>query len=167
MNVMLKLSLAAALATAVLFSNAHAQQSALKKQIVGTWTLATFETVAPGGAKFPIVEGTDPKGLLIMGSDGRFSQQVIAVFPKFAVDRLKTTPQEDYAMARAIHSYFGTYTVNDKDKSVIFHVERSSFPNQNGTDVKRSITSVNANEMTLTFTRAAGEQVTLVWRRAK
>jgi len=102
-----------------------------------------------------------------LGSDGRFSQQVIAVFPKFAVDRLKTTPQEDYAMARAIHSYFGTYTVNDKDKSVIFHVERSSFPNQNGTDVKRSITSVNANEMTLSFTRTAGEQVTLVWRRAR
>jgi hypothetical protein len=167
MNAMLKLSLAGALAAAMLFTNAYAQQSALKKQIVGTWTLVSFETVEPGGAKRPGVEGTDPKGLLIMGSDGRFSQQVIAVFPKFAVDRLKTTPQEDYAMARGVISYFGTYTVNDKDKSLIFHIERSSYPNQNGMDQKRSITSLNANEMTLTLTRMAGGQNTLVWRRAK
>jgi hypothetical protein len=102
-----------------------------------------------------------------MGSDGRFSQQVIAVFPKFAVDRLKTTPQEDYAMARGVISYFGTYTVNDKDKSVIFHIERSSYPNQNGMDQKRSITLPSASEMTMTLTRIAGGQNTLVWRRAK
>jgi len=165
MNAMLRLALAGALAVAMLFSNAHAQSSALQKQLIGTWTLVSFDTVTADGAKRPGVEGSNPKGLLIFGRDGRFSQQVIADLPKFGVDRLKTTPQEDSAVARGILSYYGTYTVNDK--ALVFHIERSSYPNQNGTDQKRDISKLTANELTITLTRMKGGQNTVAWKRAK
>ena len=167
MNAMGKLALACAFVAAAVAGNAYGQQSKLQKQLIGTWTLVSFDTVTSEGTKRPGVEGSDPKGMLIFGSNGRFSQQVIAALPKFAVDRLKTTPQEDSAVARGVLTYFGTYTVDDKDKTVAFHIERSSFPNQNGTDLKRTISKLTADELTITLTRMKGGQNTLMWRRAK
>lgn len=37
------------------------------------------------------------------------------------------------------HAYFGTYSVNEADKTLIFHVEGNTFPNQEGIDTIRLI----------------------------
>jgi hypothetical protein len=111
-------------------SGAQSQQKTLKDRLVGAWTLVSFDSFDATGTKVPNTEGSDPKGLLIITDNGRFSVQIIANHPKVASnDRLKTTPAEDTAAAHGALSYFGSYTVVEPDK-LIYLIERSVFQNQ-------------------------------------
>jgi len=139
-----------------------------KKQLVGAWTLVSAETVAKDGAKAPMVQGANPKGLLMF--DGkRFSLQIMGDYPKIASnDRFKTTPEENRAVAHSVLSFFGTYSVSEADKVLALHIERSSFSFQNDTDAKRIITSLTADELKFTNpATAAGRVNNLVWKRLK
>ena len=151
-------------------SQGWAQQTAAisKNQLVGTWTLVSWESVTKDGAKEPTMEGTNLKGLLIFDAN-RFSLQVISEYPKLASrDRMKTTPEENKAVAHGVLSLFGTYSVSEADRVLTFRVERSSFPNQNGEDLKRVITSLTADELIYTTpARLAGGSNTFAWKRAK
>jgi hypothetical protein len=78
------------------------------------------------------------------------------------------TPEEHKAASHGVVAYFGTYTVNEKDSVVTLHIERSSFPNWEDTDQKRSFTFVNDE---LRYTAASStanlaESAQLVWKRA-
>jgi hypothetical protein len=157
------------LAGALPGSGARAQAKSLKDQIVGAWTLVSFESFNAAGKKVPSMEGRDLKGLLILTADGLLSVQIISEFPKLASkDRLKTTPTEDKAVAHGVLSFFGRYSINDADKSLNFIVERSSYPNQvTGKPAKRSVT-LNGDEMRFDNRgRTAGGNVVIVWRRMK
>ncbi len=166
------LSVTAAFVGLMLFgtSGAWAQQKGAisKKQLTGTWTLVSAERVTKEGSKIPLVEGANPKGLLIFTAD-HFSLQIISDYPKLASnDRLKTTPEENKAAARAALSYFGRYSVSQADKAMTFHIERSSFSNQNGTDFKRIITSLTADELKFTNpVTLAGLVNNFTWKRVK
>jgi Lipocalin-like domain len=79
-----------------------AQTKTLKEQLVGTWTLVSFDSFDASGAKVPNMEGRDLKGLVIFTDNGRISVQYIADFPKIASkDRLKTTPEEGLLRSRS------------------------------------------------------------------
>jgi len=157
------------LASALSGSNARAQVKSLKEQIVGAWTLVSFESFNAAGTRVPSMEGTNLKGLLILTGDGLLSVQIISEFPKLASkDRLKTTPTEEKAVAHGVLSFFGRYSINDADRSLDFIVERSSYPNQvTGKPAKRSVT-LNGDEMRFDNRgRTAGGNVVIVWRRMK
>jgi hypothetical protein len=165
----LNLSAAAVLGLAFATNSASGQQKTLKEQLVGVWTLVSFESFDAAGAKVPNMEGTDLKGLLILTDGGRLSVQMIAAFPTIASkDRLKTTPAEDKAVAHGLLSYFGTYTVSEPDKTISYRIERSSFPNQvTGADAKR-VATLTGDELKLDNPgRTAGGRTVSVWRRAK
>jgi hypothetical protein len=49
-------------------------------------------------------------------------------------------------VVRGSIAYYGTYTVNDAEKTITVHIERSSFPNLNGTDGKRILALLSADE---------------------
>ena len=105
--------------------------------------------------------------MLIFTANGRISFQIIADYPKIASkDRMKTTAAEEKAVAHGVLSYFGTYTVNDADKSISYRIERSSFPNQvTGSDAKR-VVSLSGDELKLDNPgRTAGGKTVMVWRR--
>jgi len=163
--------LCAALATIVITSLPNAgisQQKALKDQLVGTWTLVSWEAVNVDGSIGVPIDGIDPRGQLIFTDNGRFSYQVITNIPKFKInDRLKATPEENNAVARGSLSQFGTFTVNETDRSFTLRIERSTFANQNDTDNnKRLVTSITADELKYSnFGRAAGGQNNTVWKR--
>jgi hypothetical protein len=143
-------------------------QKALKEQLVGAWTLVAFDSFDGAGGKVPNMEGSDLKGVLILTENGRLSVQMIAAFPEIASkDRLKTTPAEDKAVAHGVLSYFGTYTVNEADKTISYRIERSSFPNQvTGSDAKR-VATLTGDELKLDNpARTAGGRTVTVWRRA-
>src|SRR5258708_34762892 len=120
-------------------SGAWAQQRGAisKKLLVGNWAYVKAESLAKDGTKFPLVEGANPKGLLTF--DGlRFSLQIMSEFPKLASnDRLKTTPEENRAVAHGVLSYYGTYSLSEGDGVLTLNIERSSFPNQNGSSFTR------------------------------
>jgi hypothetical protein len=118
-----------------------------KEAVVGTWTLLITDDVQADGTHVPGY-GPNPMGTLILTPDGHYSLQIIrAGRPKFAANsRLKGTPDENKAAIQGMISHFGTYTVNDADKSLNFRIEGSSFPNWDGTTQKRMITSLTAGD---------------------
>jgi hypothetical protein len=158
----------AALGLAMLPTSAISQQKTLKEQLVGTWTLVSFDSFDSGGAKVPNMEGGDLKGQLIFTDNGRMSNQMIAQFPKIASsDRLKSTPAEEKAVAHGILSYFGSYTVSEPDKTIMLNIERSSFPNQVASNVKRVATLMGDELKIDNPGRQAGGRTVTVYRRAK
>jgi lipocalin-like protein len=152
----------------VLASPAIGQQSR-KQQFVGTWTLVSIQYVHPDGTKIEPF-GPNAKGILVF--DGtRFATQVMAANrPKFASNnRMIGTPEEYKAVSQGVVAYFGSYTVDDVNRLVTLHIDRSSFPNWDGTDQKRKFEFVGDE---LRYTAASStanpaEAAVLVWKRAR
>ena len=153
---------------ALLPGNTAAQQKSIKDQIVGTWTLVSTTGRLPDGSP---TWGSNPKTLLIFTNDGRFSAQLMrSDRPKYAANsRVKGTPEENKATAEGTLSYFGTYTISETDKVVTYHIEGSSYPNWNGTDQKRPILSLTADELKYANPAPSGGTAAseLLWKRAK
>ena len=151
----------------LLISGASARDKSLKEQVVGAWTLISFESFDTAGTMVPSIEGGNLKGMLILTNDGLLSVQIMSEIPKLASkDRLNTTAAEDKAIAHGVLSFFGTYTIGEVDKSISFHIERSSFPNQvTGKGAKRAVT-ITGDEMKFDNPgRTAGGNVVIVWKR--
>src|SRR5262245_32907933 len=164
----LSISVIVAFALALLPGSAVGQQKSVKEQIVGVWTLVSFDSFDGSGTKIPNMEGGDLKGQYVFADNGRMSFQIISEFPKLASnDRMKTTAAEEKAIAHGVLSYFGSYTVNEADKTVSLNIERSSFPNQVASSVKR-VATFTGDELKLDNPgRLAGGRTVTVWRRVK
>jgi hypothetical protein len=159
-------------AIAVATGGAAGQQpsKSAKEQFAGTWTLVSIHYVHPDGTKVEPF-GPHAKGMLVFDGTGRFGTQIMAAdTPKFASNnRMLGTPEENKAAAQGVVAYFGTYSVSEADRIVTLHIERSSFPNWNGTDQKRSF-SFTEDELRYTAassTANPAEAALLVWKRAR
>src|SRR6195952_4927051 len=155
---MLRTIAAVLLALALSVSAATAQPAtSLKEQIVGTWNFVVAEVTAPDGKKsFPF--GEAPKGILIFTADGRFAQiHVAADVPRIASNnRLTGTPEEYAEIMRRSLSVFGTYTVDEANKTVTYNITSSSFPNWEGETQTRAIDKLTADEFVNTNSGIAG-----------
>ncbi len=67
-------------------------------------------------------------------------------------------------MAQGTIAHFGRYSVNEADKTIILHIETSTFPNWNGVEQKRPLT-LTGDE--LRWLRLAAESGEIVLKRAK
>jgi len=162
------LSLSAIAALALLPNGAHAQQKSLKEQIVGAWTFVSSVNTRPDGSKYD-AWGTNPKGTTIYDGNGHFAFMLMrSDLPKTA-DRSKTTPEQGKAVAEGSIAYYGTYTVDEASKTVILHVDGSTFSAFNGTDQKRIIKSITPDQMnTLNpATSESGVAADTIYKRAK
>ena len=161
----------AALAIALAGGEAAAQQpKSLKDQLVGTWNFIVAEITAPDGNKsFPF--GETPKGILIFTPDGHFAQIHVANdAPKIASNnRLKGTAEEYQAIMHRSLSVFGTYTVDESQRTVTYHIVTSSFPNWAGQSQTRVIDSLSADEFRNTNPNVAGGRGSALnlYRRAR
>ncbi len=146
-NIM-SLSAISALALAILTGSALAQQKTLKEQIVGTWSVASWELTYPDGRKEQQF-GTNPKGVNTFDSNGRFSLIILrSDLPKVASnDRVKPTPDEAMAIAKGAIAYYGTFTVDEASKTLNLNLEGTSFTNQIGAPQKRIVTAISGDEM--------------------
>lgn len=152
---MFGLVLASALGLGLLPATAGAQQKLLKEQLVGTWTLTANVNTAANGAKSDIF-GPNPKGQLIFGSNGRFSFiSMRPDLPKFGTNNRATgTAEENKAVVQGSIAYFGTYSVNEADKSFTMQVESATFPNWVGTAQTR-VFSIAGDDLTYSVTGAS------------
>jgi hypothetical protein len=155
--------------------DSRAQQKSLKDQLVGTWTLVSSDQVRPDGSKLKQF-GANPKGINVFDANGRFFLMVansrflvIASAEKTKIvsyDPSKTNSEEIDSLIVEPMAYYGTYTVNEAERVAILHLEASTFPNQVGTDQKRTITSLTADELKYsTHAAMSGVQVDQVWKR--
>jgi hypothetical protein len=149
---------AATLALAVLAGTASAQPAkSLKDQIVGSWNFVVAEVTAPDGKKsFPF--GETPKGILIFTADGHFAQIHIASdVPRIASNnRLTGTPEEYAGIMRRSLSVFGTYTIDEANKTVTYNIVSASFPNWEGEAQTRVIDKLTTDEFVNTNPNVAG-----------
>ena len=155
------------LAVGLSASDALAQQKSLKEQLVGTWTLVSSDQVRPDGTKLRQF-GSDPKGINVFDANGRFFVMIASADNlQIASIGSKTNSDEDGLIVESI-AYYGTYTVNEDVTVISLHLDASTFPNQVGTDQKRTITSLTANELKYSSPAAiSGVQVHQVWKRAE
>jgi hypothetical protein len=136
-----------------------------KRQLVGTWVLVSNTTTSPNARTFGPNDG-----VAIFEANGRFALSLVrSDIPKIASNNRDTgTPDENKAIVQGSIAYFGTYSVSEPDGTVTLHIERSSFPNWNGTDQKRLIISLTSTEFKYTNPAASvGGTAELAWKRVE
>ena len=156
----------AAFGSSMMTINALGQKQSLKEQLVGTWTLLSWEQKKSDGTKLERY-GTSPKGIAFFDAGGQY---IITVMrsdrAKYTSNALwQGTPEENKETADGTITYFGTYSVGEADSSIAIHVEGSSFPNWNGTNQKRFV-AIAGDQLTLTVRPRAGDVVDVIWKRA-
>jgi hypothetical protein len=137
------------------------------KDLVGTWTLASVVTEREGTKSETY--GPNAKGLLLFDANGRYSIIFVAAdLPKFASgNRSKGTADESKAVVAGSLAHFGRYVVDEADKSFTFQVERATFPNWEGKNLKRSFV-ITGDELRFMDPHAsAGGVATTTFERAK
>ena len=153
-----------------------AQQKSMKDQLVGAWTVLLDDRINADGTQQPLY-GPNPIGTLLVSPTGRYSVQIMRSINRapFAFKNLSSgTPEENKAAIQGIVTHFGTYTVDEADKSLTFRIEGSSFPNLGGAKQKWQIDSLADDTLTIklpaaTSTNPAGGfvAVEVIWKRVK
>jgi Lipocalin-like domain len=164
----LSLSVTAALGLALLPGSAISQQKSLKDQLVGTWTVVSWEQTRPDGTKLQRF-GADPKGVNAFDPNGRFFVMFArSDLPKLAANNpMNPTPEEAKAITVGSIAYFGTYTVDEPNKSIVMRIESSTLPNQLGVEQKRNIVSLDGNELKYTNPNPTiGGRIDVTFKRA-
>jgi hypothetical protein len=157
---------AAALGLAVCPQGAMAQS--LKDQIIGAWAIVSqVQTLKDGSTNHP--SGPNPKGLNVFTADGQF----VVLFmrdelPKLASgNRQKATAEEARAIVGGSIGYFGTYTVDEPNKTIVYRIVGTTFPNQLGLQQRRVVTYITANELKYRNPGAtSGGQIEVTFKRA-
>lgn len=153
--------------------DALAQQKTLKQQLQGAWTLVSIDTIAPDGTKRQSY-GSNPKGVLILDPSGRYAYVAGRPDrPKFkatgsarSAARSEATAEEFAAAAREFTANFGTWSINEADKTLIRKYEIALIPNNDRNETKASVSLVE-DELTLTIIPTAGGRNETLYRRAK
>ena len=138
------------------------------KGLVGMWTLVSV-TLEQDSNKIDM-DGANPQGQAIFAPNGRFSIMFIRPdVPKFAsANREVGTSEENKAAVNGSIAYFGTYSVSETDKIIMYYLEGSTFPNWRGVDQKR-LFKLSGDELTLTNptpSTGSGSGYS-VWKRVK
>ncbi|SRR4051812_5233036 len=147
----------AAFATLLALGSLAAQaQYGSPVNVVGSWELVVNEQTTADGRKLHSF-GNPPAGMLIFGTDGRFS--IINArpgLPKFASNsRLDGTPEENKAIVSGTIALYGTYTHDEANKVVTLKVANSTWPGWIGTEQRRPYV-VEGDTMTWTVGAASG-----------
>ena len=141
-----------------------AQAQSLKQQAIGTWTLVSVKV----GDGEPY--GPSPHGVMFLDAGGRFSVAIVrAGIAKFASNNRTTgTDVENAAAVHGSLNYFGTYSIDESDKSITVKIEASSYPNFEGVSQKRAL-AANGDEMTVTNAAPSGGGgvATQIWKHAR
>ena len=163
----LGLYMAALFASFLIAESSFAQQKSLKEQLVGAWTIVSVTSKLPDGS---LVWGTDPIGLIIFTSDGHYSTQLYrSDLPKYASNnRVKGTPEEYKAIAMGSVANFGTYSVDEANKTFTISYDGSTFPNRKGIKETRPFV-IEGDQLRITnpAPSTGGETSQLIYRRAK
>ena len=156
----------AAISTILVFAAAPVATAQTSPELIGTWALVS--SVAEQGGSKTDTFGPNPKGTLMFGNDGHYTLVFVrSDLPKVVSNnRLSETPDESRAIAQGTMAHFGTYTVVEADKVVVFHIERSSFPNWDGAEQRRAFT-LKGDELIYTSPGSTGAAAQIVMRRVK
>jgi hypothetical protein len=141
----------------------------LHEQLIGAWDLVSIIATDKAGNKSDR-RGPSPKGLLIFDASGRYSILTSrAELPNFKIDNVNQgTPEENKAVMTGMIANVGTWSVDEKTKTITTNVEAGSFPNLNGHTQTRVISLLTADELRyVNGNSVSGTVDEATWRRAK
>ena len=97
------------------------------KDFVGTWTLVSAISERDGNKSDTF--GPNAKGVLMFDANGHYMIGFIAAnLPKFASSNRATgSADENKAVVGGSLAHFGTYVVNEADKSLTYRIESATF----------------------------------------
>lgn len=149
--------------------DATSQQKSLKDRLVGAWIYdSSTVTRSSDGTK---TERRDINGMLIYTGEGYFMFMTMAKdTPRIASnDRARATSQEALAVLKGTRAYYGTYTVDETEATIIPKVEGSTFVNLiDSAHQRRIVTAISDNEMRFMNPQTpSGETLEFVWKRAR
>jgi hypothetical protein len=128
--------------------NTIAQQTSLKEQLVGAWTLVSCDRTTASSAKQPYC--VNPNGILLLDVSGRYAHMIAARDrPKLTVVNREAPAEQFKAVAQGFVANFGIWSVNEQEMTITRHYEGALLPNYEGTDSKMSV-SLAGDELTLT-----------------
>jgi hypothetical protein len=159
------------LALAAFPASAQQPTKTLAEQLVGTWDLVDNYAERADGTRFGAF-GPNPSGRYMLDANGRFSYMIYgSARPKFVSNnRLEGTADEYKAAGQGVIAFYGTYAVDERTRTVTWHVERCTFPNWEGSDRKTTIATLDADNLSYTadpIPSATGPYVPHVgWKRA-
>ena len=140
-----------------------------KEQFYGAWKLISYEFRGESGEVHQPF-GADASGLIMYDPSGMMSVQIIRNDRMgFASgDMFDATIQELRSAYEGINSYFGSFSVDETQKTVTHHVIAASLPSRHGTDQARHY-EFAGNRLTLKAPARylKGQMMTgvLVWER--
>jgi len=168
------LSAITALGLALLPSSIVAQQGTLRQQLVGTWMLVSCDPPA-NATRAPFC--VNPRGSFSLDASGRYTTAYAAggrpkatTGPAGNINRADVRPEEYKALAQGVVANFGTWSVNEADKTLTTYEEGALFPNGEGGEGKRTLSLMGNELKTVTVnTRYSptSSGTTFVWTRAK
>ncbi len=143
----------------------------LREQLLGTWSLVSWTQVI-GDVEEPGFLGRDAVGQIMFAPDGHMC------FNAMGRNRVQFgsrdfrggTPEEKTAAYDSYAGYCGRYEVNEQERSVVFRLELSSYPNYTGTTQKRFVeVTGNCLRVSTPPISAGGRQIVsiVLWERAK
>jgi hypothetical protein len=156
-------------AAAALFIGSQAEAQTLQKQLTGGWTYVSSEITLPNGTTEPSrFGGANVKGIFILDASGRYADiEMRPDRPKFNGDPANSSDAELGAAAKGFAANFGTWSVNEADKTLILQHEGALVPDFERAERKISV-SLAGDELKLVGPSMAGRGVlTEVLRRAK
>lgn len=138
-------------------------------RLIGIWSLVSIHDKLPDGR---IVDHPDfgprPAGRLIYTSSGHVSVQFMREGRAGWASEHEPAAAERAAAAAGYGAYAGRFTVNERERYVLHHVEVALIPNRVGRDLKRFF-SFSGDQLTLRppifVTRGVAIERSLVWRR--
>jgi hypothetical protein len=116
----------------------HGLSREIIPKLVGSWRLISFHSQdSSGRIAYPF--GKDARGRLIYESDGRMAVQIMdPTRPGFTSDDpLNTSEAEVRAAFGGYTAYYGTYSVNPDEQTIVHHIEAALLPNWVGTNQRR------------------------------
>jgi len=137
-------------------------------QLAGTWKLVSCHIKDSGGqTTYPF--GKDAQGRLLYEPGGRMAVQLMNPNrPRFASDDPLATSEADVRAAFAGYTaYYGTYSVNPDQQTIVHHIQAALLPNWAGTDHRRHFAFDGKYLVIQGDLLLAGVQgvVSLVWER--
>lgn len=138
----------------------------LADQVVGTWELISI-TLVKGDKRIELF-GDNPRGIQMMGADGRFSNIITREsLPLYAgVNRMKGTDAEYRTILQGSNAMYGTYTVDEGKGMVEFHIDVATYPNwEEQTQPKVSTVEDGVWRYVNPTTTIGAGKVELVWKR--
>ena len=132
----------------------------------GTWALVAADRILPDGRMMRDY-GEHPKGRLVVDARGRYSLQIFkSERLRFARDSKADGSVDEFTSAvMGSSAHYGTMTLDEPARTLVFSIDGSSFPNWEGTTQRRQYTFDGAELRYRVPPRADGSVPVSVWRR--